>query len=150
MFGKAVRSTTQIGQGGRLIFPFQADTVDYGQWRSGVRAEGSSYAVLSFTRKTGQSVGGAAAYTIGLGGYISGGTSQTDAAVTWIRVAAGALPAALILAAVAVMAAYPLTEKAFRAMVAEMAQRRVAETVAALDTADPVDPGPDDGREAKG
>jgi hypothetical protein len=35
-------------------------------------------------------------------------------------------------------------------MVAEMAQRRVAETVAALDTADPVDPGPDDGREAKG
>jgi len=133
-----------------LIFAFQADTVDYGEWRTGVRAEGSSYAVLSFTRKAGQGVGGAlAAYTIGIGGYISGSHTQTDAAVTSIRVAAGAVPAALVLAAVAVMLAYPLTERAFRALVAEMAQRRVAETVATLDTADPVDravdPDPDDG-----
>ena len=52
-----------------LVFALQADTVDYGEWKSGVRAEGSNYAVLSFTRKTGQGVGGAAAaYTIGLGG----------------------------------------------------------------------------------
>jgi len=56
-----------------LIFAFQADTVDYGEWNSGIRAEGSSYAVLSFTRKVGQGVGGAAAaFTIGLGGYVSG------------------------------------------------------------------------------
>jgi len=131
-----------------LIFAFQADTVDYGEWRTGVRAEGSSYAVLSFTRKAGQGVGGAlAAYTIGLGGYISGSHTQTDAAVTSIRVAAGAVPAALVLGAAAVMLAYPLTEKAFRVLVAEMAQRRVAETVATLDTADPVDPDPGDGPE---
>jgi glucuronide carrier protein len=132
-----------LGLTNTLIFAFQADTVDYGEWRSGVRAEGSSYAVLSFTRKTGQGVGGAAAaYTIGLGGYISGGASQTDAAVTSIRVAAGAVPAVLILGAVAVMLAYPLTEKAFRAMVAEMAQRRFGEAAAALDAADPVDTDP--------
>ena len=56
-----------------LIFALQADTVDYGEWNSGIRAEGGSYAVLSFTRKTGQGIGGAvAAYTIGLGGYVSG------------------------------------------------------------------------------
>jgi hypothetical protein len=30
----------------RLIFAFQADTVDYGEWRSAVRAEGTRYAVL--------------------------------------------------------------------------------------------------------
>jgi glucuronide carrier protein len=120
-----------LGLTNTLIFAFQADTVDYGEWRSGVRAEGSSYAVLSFTRKAGQGVGGAvAAYTIGIGGYVSGGASQTDAAVTSIRVAAGAVPAGLILAAVAVMLAYPLTEKAFRSMVAEMAQRRVRDAAA--------------------
>ena len=45
------------------------------------------------------------------------------------------------------MLAYPLTEKAFRAMVA---QRRVGEAAAALDAADPVDTGPGDGRDAKG
>jgi glucuronide carrier protein len=140
-----------LGLTNTLIFAFQADTVDYGEWRSGVRAEASSYAVLSFTRKAGQGVGGAAAaYTIGLGGYISGGASQTGTAVTSIRVAAGALPAVLILGAAAVMLAYPLTEKAFRAMVAEMAQRRVSEAAAALDAADPVEDDSGDRGDAKG
>ena len=36
-----------------LIFALQADTVEYGEWKSGVRAEGASYSVLSFTRKAG-------------------------------------------------------------------------------------------------
>jgi glucuronide carrier protein len=126
-----------LGVTNTLIFAFQADTVDYGEWRSGVRAEGSSYAVLSFTRKAGQGVGGAlAAYTIGIGGYVSGGSTQTDAAVTSIRVAAGAVPAALIIGAVLVMMAYPLTEAAFRGMVAETARRRAGEASAAADATD--------------
>lgn len=40
-----------------LIFSLQADTVDYGDWKTGVRAEGGSYSVLSFMRKTGQGIG---------------------------------------------------------------------------------------------
>ena len=116
-----------LGTINTLIFAFQADTVDYGEWKSGIRAEGSSYALLSFMRKAGQGVGGAvAAYTIGLGGYVSGAAAQTGDAVTSIRVAAGALPAAVIVAATAVMLAYPLTEKAFRRMVADVAERRAA------------------------
>jgi glucuronide carrier protein len=110
-----------------LIFALQADTVDYGEWNSGVRAEGGSYSVLSFTRKAGQGVGGAAAaFVIGAGGYVSGAASQSDAAVRSIRVAAGILPAAVFVAAAAVMLTYPLTEKAFRGIVAEMAERRAA------------------------
>jgi Na+/melibiose symporter-like transporter len=101
-----------LGTINTLIFALQADTVDYGEWKSGVRAEGSGYAVLSFTRKAGQGIGGAAAaFTIGLGGYVSGATSQTDTALLSISVAAGALPAGLILVATAVMLAYPLTEE---------------------------------------
>ena len=49
-----------LGAINTLIFALQADTVDYGEWKTGVRAEGGSYAVLSFTRKVGQGVGGAA------------------------------------------------------------------------------------------
>jgi glucuronide carrier protein len=110
-----------------LIFALQADTVEYGDWNSGVRAEGGSYSVLSFTRKVGQGVGGAAAaYTIGLGGYVSGAATQTDAAVTSIRVAAGIVPAVAIGAAALVMLAYPLTEKAFRTIVADLAERHAA------------------------
>lgn len=114
-----------LGTINTLIFALQADTVDYGEWKSGVRAEGGSYSVLSFTRKTGQGIGGAAAaYIIGAGGYVATATTQSHSALTSIRLAAGIVPAALTLAAAAVMLAYPLTEKAFRAMVAEVAERR--------------------------
>lgn len=114
-----------LGAINALIFALQADTVDYGEWRSGIRAEGASYSVLSFTRKTGQGIGGAAAaYTIGFGGYVSGVATQSDAALTSIRVAAGIVPAVAVAAATAVMLAYPLTEQVFRRTVAELAERR--------------------------
>jgi glucuronide carrier protein len=138
--GIAAFAVLGIGLGitNTLIFAFQADTVDYGEWRSGVRAEGSGYAVLSFTRKTGQGIGGAlGAYTIGIGGYISGSATQTEAAVTSIRIAAGVVPAALAIGAVLVMLAYPLTERAFRDMVAETAQRRASAPLPADDTLGP-------------
>lgn len=108
-----------------LIFALQPDTVDYEEWTSGTRTEGASYGILSFTRKAGQGVGGAAAaFTIGLGGYVSGAAGQSDAALTSIRIAAGAVPAIVILAASAVMLTYPLTEESLRKMVGEVAERR--------------------------
>jgi glucuronide carrier protein len=119
-----------LGAINTLIFALQPDTVEYGEWKSGVRAEGGSYSVLSFTRKAGQGVGGAAAaWTIGIGGYVSGAASQSDAALTSIRVAAGALPAVTVMAAAGVMLAYPLTEKAVREMVGELAERRARRTM---------------------
>jgi glucuronide carrier protein len=115
-----------------LIFALQADTVEYGEWKSGVRAEGASYAILSFTRKAGQGIGGAAAaYTLGFGGYVSGAATQTDAAVRSIKIAAGILPGVAVGGAVAVMLVYPLTEEAFRAVVGELAERRAARAVSA-------------------
>jgi glucuronide carrier protein len=121
-----------LGAINALIFALQADTVDFGEWRSGIRAEGASYSVLSFMRKAGQGIGGAAAaYTIGFGGYVSGVTTQSDGALTSIRVAAGIVPAVTVTAAVAVMMAYPLTEKAFRTLVAELAERRAGRDASA-------------------
>jgi glucuronide carrier protein len=119
-----------LGAINALIFALQADTVDFGEWRSGIRAEGASYSVLSFMRKAGQGIGGAAAaYTIGFGGYVSGVATQSDAALTSIRVAAGIVPAVAVVAATAVMLAYPLTEQVFRNTVAELAERRAARKV---------------------
>jgi glucuronide carrier protein len=127
-----------LGMVNTLIFAFQADTVDYGEWRSGIRAEGASYAVLSFMRKVGQGLGGAAAaYTIGLGGYVSGAASQSGDAITSVRVAAGGIPAGTLLAAGAVMLAYPLTEKTFRRLVAETAARRATAGVGSTGSATP-------------
>ena len=110
-----------------LMWALEADTVEYGEWKTGVRTEGITYALFSFTRKMGQAVGGAAAaYTIGFGGYVAEAASQPDSAVTAIRIAAGVVPAVVIGIALAIMFAYPLTESRFRELVREVAQRRVA------------------------
>ena len=122
-----------IGIGGvnTLMWALEADTVEYGEWRTGVRTEGTTYALFSFTRKMGQALGGAAAaYTIGLGGYIAGkGVVQTDSAKTAIKVATGLVPAGFVLLSLALMFFYPLTDKVFREVVSEVAARR-AERVA--------------------
>jgi glucuronide carrier protein len=125
-----------LGVVNTLIFAIQPDTVDYGEWKTGVRGEGSSYSVLSFTRKVGQGVGGAAAsFTLGLGGYISGAATQTGVAVTSIKVAVGLVPAVAVLTGALIMFAYPLTEDVYRRIVGETAKRRAAgEADAALAT----------------
>jgi glucuronide carrier protein len=118
-----------IGLGGvnTLMFALAADTVEYGEWKTGFRIEGQIYAAFSFTRKAGQGVGAAvAAFVIGLGGYVAQSETQPGSAVDAIKVAAGAVPAGFILIALAIMAAYPLTEDRFREIVREVARRRVA------------------------
>jgi glucuronide carrier protein len=121
-----------VGLGGvnTLMWALEADTVEYGEWKTGIRTEGTTYALFSFTRKMGQAIGGAAAaYTIGLGGYVAEAASQPGSAVNAIKIAAGIVPAVVIVLALAIMAAYPLTESRFREMVREVAQRRVARHV---------------------
>jgi len=120
-----------VGLGGvnTVSFALQSDTVEYGEWKTGSRTEGATYSIFSFTRKVGQAIGAAAAsYTIGLGGYLEGAAVQPDGAVAAIKTAAGLVPAAFILGAIALMSAYPLTEARFREIVREVAARRAGET----------------------
>ncbi|GAA5058733.1 glucuronide carrier protein [Thermocatellispora tengchongensis] len=108
-----------------LMWALEADTVEYGEWRSGVRTEGATYAVFSFTRKLGQALGAAAgAYALALGGYAAQAAQQSEGALTAIRFAAGAAPAVTALLAIAIMWFYPLTERRFAEIVTEVAQRR--------------------------
>src|SRR3954451_15543358 len=124
-----------VGLGGvnTLMWALEADTVEYGEWRTGVRTEGTTYALFSVTRKLGQALGGAAAaYTIGFGVDIAGkGVVQTESAKTAIKVAAGVVPAFFVVISLAIMAIYPLTEARFREMVRETAERRIARMAAA-------------------
>ncbi|MDI2030243.1 glucuronide transporter [Saccharopolyspora sp. TS4A08] len=114
-----------LGLVNTLMWSLEADTVEYGEWQTGVRMEGATYAVFSFVRKLGQAVGGAtAAYTIGLAGYVSGTSAQTEVAVWGIRAAAGVVPAGCVIIAIVIMLSYPLTESRFREITAEVADRR--------------------------
>jgi glucuronide carrier protein len=110
-----------------IVWALEADTVEYGEWKTGVRTEGITYALFSFTRKTGQAVGGAlAAYALAIGGYAASTTQQSVGAVWGIRIAEGLIPAicAAIAIAIAIMAAYPLTDERHRAIVSEITARR--------------------------
>jgi glucuronide carrier protein len=109
-----------------LMWALEADTVEYGEWKTGVRTEGITYALFSFTRKLGQAIGGAvAAYAIAAGGYIGGAAVQDQGALDAIRYASGFIPVAFILVGLLVFVRYPLTEQTFATMVAETQARRM-------------------------
>jgi glucuronide carrier protein len=113
-----------------VVWALEADTVEYGEWKTGVRTEGITYALFSFTRKTGQAVGGAlAAYALALGGYKSGG-AQTADALFGIQLAAGAIPAVLTILAVLVMSKYKLTDAMHAEILNEIQARRTGEEAA--------------------
>jgi glucuronide carrier protein len=110
-----------------LMWALEADTVEYGEWRTGVRTEGITYALFSFTRKLGQAIGGAvAAYAIAFGGYVGGAAIQDQNALDAIRYASGFIPVAFILLGMLIFFRYPLTEQTFATMVAETQARRAA------------------------
>jgi glucuronide carrier protein len=110
-----------------LMWALEADTVEFGEWKTGVRTEGITYALFSFTRKLGQAVGGAvAAYAIAWGGYIGGAAIQDQDALDAIRYASGFLPVVFILLGILIFFRYPLTEQTFAKLVAETQARRLA------------------------
>jgi glucuronide carrier protein len=107
-----------------LMWALQADTVDYGDWKTGVRSEGINYSALSFSRKVGQGVGGGiAAWGIGVGGYVAGAEVQSQAARDTIRIVTGLGPAVLVGLGALLMLAYPLTERRYRRIVDELTER---------------------------
>ncbi|NVM94099.1 glucuronide transporter [Arthrobacter sp. AETb3-4] len=108
-----------------LVWALEADTVEYGEWKTGVRTEGITYALFSFTRKTGQAVGGAlAAFALAWGGYSAGAAQQSDHALLGIRAGAGLLPMVFAVLALLVMVIYPLTDAKHQEIVREISARR--------------------------
>lgn len=118
----------QTGVGGvnALMWALEADTVEYGEWQSGYRTEGVTYALFSFTRKMGQAIGGSIAVSsLGWFAYTAGlKTGQSAETIHGIKMGVGLIPAIILAVATAVMLAYPLTEKRFGEIMDEMAERR--------------------------
>ena len=108
-----------------LTWALIADTVEYGEWKTGVRVQGINYALLAATRKLGMGFGGGlVAFALAWGGYSSSLHEQAAPAVHAIRAAAGLLPAVLALAAVATMYWYRLTDQKHAELVAGLQESR--------------------------
>lgn len=67
------------------VFGMTADSVDYNEWKFGMRAEGTLYAGYSFANKVGMAIGGAAAgYVLAFVGYNA--SHVTSSSVNAIKV----------------------------------------------------------------
>ncbi|WP_211439317.1 cytidylate kinase family protein [Corynebacterium glutamicum] len=121
-----------IGCTNALIFSMEADTVDYGEWNSNIRAEGGTYSVVSFIRKCGQGIGGwIGGAVIAAFGYVSmAGGSQSAEAVQGIRIATGAIPAAFAVIALLLIIAYRLDAARHAEIIDDLNERRMQNAVA--------------------
>lgn len=115
-----------------VMFGLEADTVELGEWKSGKRSEGATYAIFSFTRKVTQSIGGAVgAWALAIGGYLSASASnpnpvQPESAIFAIKFTIGILPAICAAIAMLIFWKYPLTDKLFGSIRDENEARKIA------------------------
>jgi glucuronide carrier protein len=133
MLGLVVFFVSGVGIYGvnTLMWALEADTVEYGEWRTGNRTEGTTYAAFSFTRKMGQALGGflgglALTWAGFSAAQASSGQAQADGVADSIQLLAGGILGVMAVLSVAVMTFYPLTEGRFREISAEIAVRRAS------------------------
>lgn len=114
-----------------MTWALEADTVEYGEWQTGIRTEGATYAAFSFTRKVGQAFGaGLVGYALGFFGYVSASNghvaTQTQHTLDGIMLTMAVLPAVFFVLALVIMWTYPLTEGRHAEIVAEIKERHAA------------------------
>ncbi len=129
-FALCIVSLALMGVGTALLntmtWALEADTVEYGEMKTGIRTEGATYATFSFTRKCGQAIGAAlASYGLGMAGYVKG-PHPSAATIQGIATAAGIIPAAIFAVAVLIMFFYPLNEESHQETLRIIEERRAA------------------------
>jgi len=108
-----------------LLWSLISDTVEYGEWNSGVRAEGAVYSASSFVMKFSSALAGIIpAVVLSATGYIAN-QDQTPLATSGIDWMTTLIPSLLSLMAIVPLWYYPLTDDRFRSIVEDLEQRRV-------------------------
>lgn len=92
----ALNIASMVGQTAftMLIWALVSDCLDYSEWKTGFRSDGSMYSLYTFSRKIGSTVASTGiAASLGLVGYVSGqNVVQTPEAVTGIYYVCNMIP----------------------------------------------------------
>jgi GPH family glycoside/pentoside/hexuronide:cation symporter len=89
-----------------------ADTVEYGEWKTGARTEGLIFSGSGLAPKIGSGLGGAiVGWALAMGGYIGGLETQSDSAISAINVLFIYVPIILAALQMALMWIYTLDKK---------------------------------------
>ncbi|MCM3160801.1 MFS transporter [Metabacillus litoralis] len=100
-----------------------ADTVEYGEWKTGVRTEGLINSGAMFADKVGNGLGTAlVGWTLALGGYVAGSTKQTDSVIQAIYAINIYIPIVFMIIVGVFLYFYKL-DKHYPSIVAELAKR---------------------------
>ncbi len=125
----ALNIMTLLGQTAftMLIWALVSDCLDYSEWKTGFRSDGSMYSMYTFSRKIGSTIASSGlAFSLGLVGYVSGeNVVQTASAVKGIYYICNAIPTlcyGLILIGIGLI--FNLDKKKTDQMYAEMAAKR--------------------------
>ena len=132
-----------IGQSGALslMFAFEADAVEYGEYQTGQRTEGATYAIYSFSRKMSQALAASlVGYALAIGRFVPKAPAQPHSALTAIKLVVGLAPAVFGLAGIAIFAFYPLTDDRFKQIVKELRARTAEQLMRAAATVGPEQP----------
>ena len=74
------------------MFAFEADAVEYGEYQTGQRTEGATYAIYSFSRKMSQALAASlVGYALAIGRFVPKAPAQPHSALTRSRSCRGSL-----------------------------------------------------------
>lgn len=104
--------------------PMLFDTIEYGEWKNGVRQDGMIVSAQSFGQKVGTALGNAiCGWGLALAGYVGTASEQTDIALAGISVIYIWIPIILMAVNILLMAFYKL-DKEYPAIAMDLETRR--------------------------
>lgn len=107
-----------------LNWAFISDTVEYGEWKTGIRTEGLVYCSLTFCRKCSAALAGLIpGLVLAWSGYVPNATQSTETQSSIANLMFLYPICALICAAALMLLFYPLTDTRYQQIVRELAQR---------------------------
>lgn len=110
-----------------LIWSMIPDTVEYGEWKTGVRGEGIIYSTLTFTTKMAYAVGGAlAGLLLSWAGYVPN-VAQSTQAQNIILYMLALFPVISGILAILIMLFYKIDAKFYGELLSEINERKVGQ-----------------------
>jgi glycoside/pentoside/hexuronide:cation symporter, GPH family len=112
-----------------VIWAFVTDVIDYHEYLTGLREDGTVYSIYSMARKIGQAVaGGVGGAAIAAVGYHAGAEAQSAETLQGIHTLATLVPAAALLVVfLMIVFLYPLNKKRTEQLTIDLAARRLSQ-----------------------
>lgn len=127
LVGAAIRGLA-TGPAAGSMFAMISDTIEYGEWKTGIRNEGLVFSAASFGQKVGSGLGVAlVGWILAIGGYSANAVAQPDSAIGAIKLIFVYLPTILTALQALVLIPHKL-DKEYPQIVTELHERNTRES----------------------